>query len=67
MFCIRENPYGKNVETLVFSDEDEIAQDDMIIQKTFASNKYDVEIRQEAFKRFLKGQKYSCSTTASKA
>lgn len=51
----KKNKYGKIVETLAFSDEDEIAQDYMKIQKTFASNMYDVEIKQEAFKRFLKG------------
>lgn len=54
-FVKKENKQGKMVDTLTFSDEDEIAEDYKKIQKTFASNMYDVEIKQEVFKRLLKG------------
>lgn len=56
-FVKKKNKRGKIVDTLVFSDEDEITQDYKKIQKTFATDMYDVEVKQETFKRFLKGIK----------
>lgn len=50
----RKNKKGKLVDTLVFSDKDEIAQDYQMIQKTFGTAYYEAEAKQEAFGRFLK-------------
>lgn len=50
----RTNKKGELVDTLVFSDEDEVAQDYQLIQKTFGVDFYEVEAKQEAFGRFLK-------------
>lgn len=46
---------GKLVDTLVYSNKDEIASDYKSIQELFGSNFYNVFSRQEAFNRFLKG------------
>lgn len=53
-FVKRKNKKGKMIDTLTFSDEDEIAQDYQLIQKTFKTDFYEVEVKQEAFSRFLK-------------
>lgn len=53
-FVKRKNKYGEQVDTLIFSDEDEIARDYKLIQKSFGTDFYEVEVRQEAFGRFLK-------------
>jgi len=53
-FVKRKNKKGELVDTLTFSDEDEIAQDYQLIQKTFGTNFYEVETKQEIFSRFLK-------------
>ena len=53
-FVKRKNKYGEEVDTLAFSDEDEIACDYQRIQKTFGTDFYEVEVKQEAFGRFLK-------------
>jgi hypothetical protein len=45
---------GNTVETLAFSDEDEIASDYKLIQETFGTSFYDVYPRQEIFNKFLK-------------
>jgi transposase len=45
---------GKTVETLEYSDEDEIALDYKAIQETFGVNFYDIYPRQEVFNKFLK-------------
>jgi len=45
---------GKLVDTLVFSDEDEIALDYKLIQDTFGTNFYSIYPRQEVFNKFLK-------------
>lgn len=50
----RKNKKGKLVDTLVFSNKDETAQDYQSIQKTFGTAYYEVEAKQEAFGRFLK-------------
>lgn len=42
------------MDTLSFSDEDEVAQDYRLIQKAFWTDYYEVEVKQEAFARFLK-------------
>lgn len=49
------NRKGKLVDTLVYSNKDEIASDYKSIQELFGSNFYNVFSRQEAFNRFLKG------------
>jgi hypothetical protein len=54
----QKNKKGELVDTLVFSDMDEIAQDYHLIQKTFGTDFYEVEIKQEAFNRFLKKIRY---------
>jgi hypothetical protein len=45
---------GNLVDTLAFSDEDEVALDYKLIQDTFGTNFYNVYPRQEVFKKFLK-------------
>ena len=45
---------GKFVDTLAFSDEDEIALDYKLIQDTFGTNFYNIYPRQELFNKFLK-------------
>ena len=45
---------GKLVDTLAYSDEDEIALDYELIQNTFGTDCYSVYLRQEEFNRFLK-------------
>jgi hypothetical protein len=45
---------GKLVDTLAFSDEDEIALDYKAIQNTFGTNFYNIYPRQEVFNKFLK-------------
>lgn len=54
----RKNKKGEIVDTLIFSDKDEIAQDYQLIQRTFGTDFYEAEIKQEAFNRFLKKIKY---------
>ena len=53
-FVKRTNKKGEQVDTLVFSDEDAIAKDYQLIQKSFGTDFYDVEVKQEVFGRFLK-------------
>lgn len=48
------NKKGKLVETLAFSDKDEIALDYKLIQDTFRTDCYNIYLRQEVFNRFLK-------------
>lgn len=57
-FTKRKNKKGELVDTLAFSDEDAIAKDYRLIQKAFGTNFYDVEVKQEAFGRFLKRISY---------
>ena len=45
---------GKLVDTLEFSDEDEIALDYKLIQDTFGTDCYNIYFRQEMFNKFLK-------------
>lgn len=45
---------GEVVETLAFSDEDEIALDYKKIQELFGTDCYNIYMRQEAFNQFLK-------------
>lgn len=45
---------GKLVDTLSYSDKDEIALDYKLIQDTYGTNCYNVYLRQEAFNKFLK-------------
>lgn len=54
----RRNKKGELVDILTFSDEDEIAQDYRLIQKTFGTDFYEVEVKQEVFNRFLKKIRY---------
>ena len=54
-----KNKKGKLVDTLVFSDLDDIAGDYQLIQKTFGTDFYEVDVKQEIFNRFLKKIKYS--------
>lgn len=54
----RKSRMGELVDTLVFSTEDEIAQDYQLIQKTFGVDFYEVEVKQESFGRFLKKIRY---------
>lgn len=49
-----KNKKGEMVETLAFSDEDEIALDYKLIQKTFSTDCYNIYLRQEVFHKFLK-------------
>ena len=53
-FVKRKNKKGDMVDTLVFSDEDEIARDFRLIQKAFGTDYYEAEAKQESFGRFLK-------------
>jgi hypothetical protein len=48
------NKGGKLVDTLAFSDKDEIALDYKLIQDTFGTNCYNIYLRQEMFNKFLK-------------
>ena len=48
------NKKGEIVDTLAFSDEDEIALDYKAIQDLFGTNFYDIYPRQEVFNKFLK-------------
>ncbi len=45
---------GKLVDTLAYSDEDEIALDYELIQNAYGTNCYNIYLRQEAFNKFLK-------------
>jgi len=49
-----KNTKGEFVETLAFSDEDQIALDYQRIQHTFGTDFYTIYPRQEVFNRFLK-------------
>jgi len=53
-FAKRKNKHGEMVDTLAFSDKDQIACDYALIQQAFGTDLYEVEIKQEAFSRFLK-------------
>ena len=53
-FKKRIDRHGKEVDTLSFSDKDEIAVDYSKIQKTFNVDFYDAYPKQEEFNRFLK-------------
>jgi len=48
------NKKGQLVDTLAFSDEDEIALDYKAIQDTFGTDFYNIYTRQEMFNKFLK-------------
>jgi len=48
------NKKGEIIETLAYSDEDEIALDYKAIQDTFGTNFYNIYPRQEVFNKFLK-------------
>lgn len=48
------NKKGKLVDTLAFSDEDEIALDYKLIQEIFGTDCYNIYLRQEVFNKFLK-------------
>jgi len=52
-FAKRVDKSGKIVDTLVFTDEDEIALDYRKIQDLFGTNSYNIFFRQEIFNRFL--------------
>jgi len=54
----RRNKKGELVDTLTFSDQDETALDYQLIQKTFGTDFYEVETKQETFNRFLKRIRY---------
>lgn len=58
-FVKRKNKKGELVDTLVFSAQDEIAQDYQLIQKTFGTDFYEVECKQETFTRFIKKISYT--------
>jgi hypothetical protein len=45
---------GEIVETLAYSNEDEIASDYKLIQQVFGTRFYDIYPRQEVFNKFLK-------------
>lgn len=53
-FAKRKNKKGELVDTLAFTDEDAVALDYRQIQKTFGTNFYESEAKQEAFSRFLR-------------
>lgn len=53
-FQKKRNKHGEFVETLVYSDEDEVALDYRVIQETFGTSFYDIYPRQEVFNKFLK-------------
>jgi transposase len=46
--------HGEQVDTLEYSDEDEIALDYKMIQETFGTDFYNIYPRQEVFNKFLK-------------
>jgi hypothetical protein len=48
------NKQGKLVDTLAFSDEDEIALDYKLIQDLFGTDCYNIYLRQEVFNKILK-------------
>jgi len=48
---------GKLVDTLAYSDEDEIALDYKLIQDIYGTDCYNIYLRQEAFNKFLKNIK----------
>jgi hypothetical protein len=48
------NKKGKYVDTLAFSNEDEIALDYKLIQHTYGTDCYNIYLRQEVFNKFLK-------------
>ena len=48
------NKKGEMVDTLAYSDQDEIALDYKAIQDTFGTNFYNIYPRQEVFNKFLK-------------
>ena len=48
---------GNLVDTLAYSDEDEIALDYKLIQDTFGTDCYNIYLRQEVFNKFLKNIK----------
>ena len=48
------NKKGERVDTLAYSDQDEIALDYKAIQGTFGTNFYNIYPRQEVFNKFLK-------------
>ena len=48
------NQKGAIVDTLEYSNEDEIAQDYKLIQETFGTNFYNIYPKQEMFNKFLK-------------
>ncbi len=52
-----KNKKGEIVETLAFSEEDEIALDYKAIQELFGTECYNVYLRQEVFNQFLKSIK----------
>ncbi len=45
---------GKLVDTLAFTNEDEIALDYKLIQDTYGADCYNIYLRQEVFNKFLK-------------
>jgi hypothetical protein len=53
-FKKRRNSKGELVDTLEYSDEDEIALDYKVIQQTFGTDIYNIYHRQEVFNKFLK-------------
>ena len=53
-FQKRKDKHGKLVDTLCFSDEDEIALDYKSIQDVFGTDIYSVYFRQEVFNKQLK-------------
>jgi len=53
-FQKKRDKTGKLVETLAYSDEDEIALDYKRIQQLFGTDCYNIYLRQEAFNKFLK-------------
>lgn len=53
-FLKKKNKQGQMVETLSFSDQDEIMLDYKAIQKLFNTDFYYIYARQEAFNKFLK-------------
>jgi len=53
-FKKRTNVKGEMVDTLKYTNEDEIALDYRIIQELFHTNCYNVNLKQEQFNRFIK-------------
>lgn len=49
-----KNAKGQSVETLSYSDDDQIALDYKVIQSAFGTDFYDIYPRQEVFNKFLK-------------